>query len=175
MGVHDQFMSTIHDHILENWGIDISNLRIESLNIADRALAASIANQVVTVSEQEARHLMLSKETEIITVQANNKARELQIRVDAEAAATRTKATADAEAIVLMARAAKTAQVLKGEGEAEYANMLSTTELGTDLARLRIQTKAISGIKSVAYVPHLPGILQKGNAVFNSDLVLPKH
>merc|ERR1711964_426433 len=121
MGVHDQFMSTIHDHILENWGIDISNLRIESLNIADRALAASIANQAVTVSEQEARHLMLSKETEIITVQANNKARELQIKVDAESMAIRIKATAESEAIVLKARAEKEAQVLKGQGEQEYA------------------------------------------------------
>lgn len=172
--VHDQFMSTIHDHILENWGIDISNLRIESLNIADRALATSIAKQAVTVSEQEARHLMLTKETEIITVQANNKARELQIRVDAEAMAIRTKATADSEAIVLKARAEKEAQVLKGQGEAKYAELLTSTKLGTELARLRIQSKAISGIKSVAYVPHLPGILEKGNAVFNSDFVLPK-
>merc|ERR1712083_1052298 len=41
--IHDQFMAELHDHILDDWGIDINNIRIESLKIFDKKLAGSIA------------------------------------------------------------------------------------------------------------------------------------
>lgn len=122
--IHDQFMAELHDHILEEWGIDINNIRIESLKIHDKKLAASIANQAVKVSELEAKHMMLSKQTEIINVQANNKAMEMKINVNAEADVIRTQAEAKAQAIISEARAKKEAKILAGQGEAEYSDMV---------------------------------------------------
>ena len=57
--IHDRFMSELHDHILDDWGIDISNIRIESLRIHDKKLASLIANQAIQVSELEAKHMMV--------------------------------------------------------------------------------------------------------------------
>merc|ERR1719410_701563 len=82
--IHDQFMAELHDVILNTWGVDINNIRIESLRIADKKLAQSIANQAISVSEMEAKHMMLAKQTDIITVQANNEAKILMGEGEAE-------------------------------------------------------------------------------------------
>ena len=49
-------------HILENWGIEISNIRIESLKIKDSKLAQNIAQQAVTVSQLKVKYNMLQKQ-----------------------------------------------------------------------------------------------------------------
>merc|ERR1712154_149020 len=40
--VHDEFIQQLHDHVLDEWGIEIQNIRIESLKINDIELQKSI-------------------------------------------------------------------------------------------------------------------------------------
>jgi len=171
--IHDEFMSNLHDTILEQWGIDISNIRIESLRIQDKKLAASIANQAIQVSELEARHMMLEKQTDIITVEANNKAKELEIQTEAEAYAMKRKAEAEAESLLIHARSQKDAKVLQGEGEKEYATLVKESGLGAELALLDVHAQAMKGMKQVCYVPHLPSMLGKANPLMDSGMMLP--
>ena len=91
--VHDQFIQQLHDHgmysnhvndchyndhfcvlVLEEWGIEIQNIRIESLKIHDQQLQKSISNQAIDVSRQHNRYLMLQKQQEIVMVEANSRA-----------------------------------------------------------------------------------------------------
>jgi len=171
--IHDEFMSNLHDNIMQEWGVDISNIRIESLRIQDKKLAGSIANQAIQVSELEARHMMLEKQTDIITVEANNKAKQMEIQCEADAFATKRTAEAEAEKILIKARAQKDAKVLQGEGEKEYATLVKESGLGADLAMLDIHAKAMKGMKQVCYVPHLPSMLGKANPLMDSGLMLP--
>merc|ERR1719419_68217 len=127
--IHDRFMLQLHDVILEQWGIDINNIRIESLRIHDKTLAQSIANQAVQVSQLEAQHMMLAKQSEIKKVEANNRAMQQKIAVEAETDVIRQRAEADAAAIVSKARAQREAKILIGEGEAEYSNLVQKTGL----------------------------------------------
>jgi len=192
--VHDQFMESLHDHMLEDWGIELSNIRIESLKIDDERLAQDISKQAVQVSQQEAKYRMLQKQAELVQVEADNlktqrlkemEATNLIIRskADAEAAArlkemeaTNTiirmkaqaeasalfaKAEAEAKSLVEKAKAEKEAKELRGLGEAKYAGSLSDSALGAELARLRVQADMMQGLNQVAYVPHLPDILNK--------------
>jgi len=71
------------------------------------------------------------------------------------------------------AKAEKQALELKGQGEAEYARLLEATELGTQLASMKIQSQALKGLSQIAYVPHLPGLLQKGGVFSDSSLLMP--
>ena len=34
--VHDEFIQSLHDHVLDEWGVEIQNIRIESLKIDDK-------------------------------------------------------------------------------------------------------------------------------------------
>lgn len=90
--VHDQFIQELHDHVLDEWGIEIQNIRIESLKISDRQLQKSISNQAIDVSKQHNKYIMLQKKQEIIIVEANAGAE--KNRIDTEAEATRIRAAA---------------------------------------------------------------------------------
>lgn len=159
--IHDRFMLQLHDAILEQWGIDINNIRIESLRIHDKQLAQSISSQAVQVSQLEAQHMMLEKQSVIKKVEAHNKAMQQKIAVEAETDVIKQRAEADAAAIVSKAKAQREAKILIGEGEAEYSSLVQKTGLGAELAKMQIQAQAIQGLNQVAYVPHLPGILNK--------------
>ena len=141
---------------------------------------------------------MLQKKQEIVTVEAET--RSTKIRIDATAEANKTRqaaqaeadamiikakasrqvksqqSQADADAILIKARAEKEATELKGQGEAEYSRLLEQTTLGKELAAMRIQADALSGLQQVAYVPHLNGLLSNGNGVFaaDKDMLMPK-
>jgi len=158
--VHDKFMGNLHTHMLE-WGINLHNIRIESLKINDAQLASAISRQAVQVSQQEAKYRMLQKQTEVIQVEANNKKLQRLKEMEATTDIIRAKARADAEAIVMRAEAEKTSRELIGAGEAKYAEYLNSTPLGAELAKMKLQVDMMKGIEKVAYVPHLPDILQK--------------
>jgi len=171
--VHDEFIQQLHDHVLDEWGIEIQNIRIESLKINDPRLQQDISAQAIEVTKQHNRYIMLQKQQEIATVEAETKARQIQIETQADTSKIRVKAQADADAIIIRAKAEKQALELKGQGEAEYARLLESTKLGTELASMKIQSDALKGLKQIAYVPHLPGLLQKGGVYADSSLVMP--
>jgi len=171
--VHDQFIQELHDHVLDEWGIEIQNIRIESLKISDPQLQKSISNQAIDVSKQHNKYLMLQKKQEIIIVEANAAAEKNKIETEAEATRIRSAAQAAADAVVIQAKADKEANVLKGQGQAEFARLLESTALGKDISVMQIQADTLKGLEQVAYVPHLPGMLGAsgifGNKTFDSE------
>lgn len=171
--VHDQFLGQLHDHVLEEWGVEISNIRIESLRIHDPQLAQSIAKSAIQVSELEAEHLMLDKRTQIITVRATNKKKEIEIEVDAAADKMRRLAQAEADAMLIKARADKDAKVLQGEGEAEYSRLVQESGLGAELATLKIHQEALKNVEQIIYVPHLPKLMGESNPLMETSMLMP--
>ena len=171
--VHDEFMLNLHEHVRDEWGIEIQNIRIEALKIADSKLQTNISSQAVQVSNTHNRYMLLMKQQEIVTVQAETDARKIRISTDAEAAQIRTRAQAKADAIVIEAEAKKKAKELEGQGESEYSRLLESTKLGTQLASMKLQADAITGLKQIAYVPHLPGILDRAGVFADKKLLMP--
>jgi len=166
--IHDQFMTKLRNVILDQWGIDINNIRIESLRISDTKLAQSISANAIKVSQLEVKHMMLAKQTDIIKVQANNEARQKKTAVKGETNAIILKANAEAAAIVTRARAERESKILLGEGEAQYSLLVQQTVLGAELAKMQIQADSVSGLEKIAYVPHLPNLLEpSGAGIFN--------
>ena len=159
--VHDKFMAGLHDYMLEGWGIELHNIRIESLKIDDSRLASDISKQAVEVSQQEARYRMLQKQAEVIQVEADNKKTQRLKEMEATAQIIRAQAEAEAEAVVTKAKAQADAKRLLGQGEADFAASLARTPLGAELAKLRVNKEALQGLAKVVYVPHLPQILDK--------------
>eukprot|EP00483_Globobulimina_turgida_P003848 UN03856 len=105
--VHDEFMQQLHDHVRDEWGIEIQNIRIESLKIADARLQSNISSQAIQVSNTHNKFMLLMKQQEIVTVQAETDARKISIQTNAEAKQIRTRAQAKADAIVIEAEAKK--------------------------------------------------------------------
>merc|ERR1711978_492626 len=99
--VHDQFIQELHDHVLDEWGIEIQNIRIESLKISDPQLQKSISNQAIDVSKQHNKYIMLQKKQEIIIVEANADAEKNRIETEAEALRIRAAAQAAADSVVI--------------------------------------------------------------------------
>ena len=60
------------------------------------------------------------------------------------------------------------------QGEKAYAESLSSTSLGAKMAVLKLQAEALSGISKIAYVPHLPGLLEKKDTVLSDSILLPE-
>jgi len=201
--VHDKFLTIVHKHVLKEWGVNISNIRIENLRIHDRQLAQSIAQSAIQVSQLEAEHMMLDKQTKIITVRASNKAKQIEFDVNAEADklkrlaqaeaestlitakaqqdakiydhnTLRRLAEAEAEATLVTAKAEKDAKILQGEGEAEYSRLVQESGLGATLATLSIHKEAMKGVEQIVYVPHLPHMMGKGSPLFDSAILMPE-
>ncbi|GAB5373502.1 hypothetical protein AAMO2058_001757500, partial [Amorphochlora amoebiformis] len=179
--VHDEFLAELHDYMMKDLGVEICNIRINDLRIADGNLSSKISTQAVKIAEQEAEYRMLQKETDILTVRANNRA--VKVRIESQAAAEQlliqAKANADAkelsakadkmssierskaeaEGILLKAAAMRNARIMEGEGDKKYADMVGGSELGGALAKLTVEARALGGLNKVAYVPHLPSLL----------------
>ncbi|GAB5369223.1 hypothetical protein AAMO2058_001387200 [Amorphochlora amoebiformis] len=128
--IHDNFLSELHEYMLKDLGIDISNIRINDLRIASEALAKNISKETIKIAEQEADYRMLQKEADIKTVRAENKALEKKIaaqatadeemiRVKAQNQANIERARARAEAIEIEAIAESKAEVCKAEAKAK--------------------------------------------------------
>eukprot|EP00485_Elphidium_margaritaceum_P002465 CAMPEP_0202692270 /NCGR_PEP_ID=MMETSP1385-20130828/6685_1 /ASSEMBLY_ACC=CAM_ASM_000861 /TAXON_ID=933848 /ORGANISM="Elphidium margaritaceum" /LENGTH=521 /DNA_ID=CAMNT_0049347765 /DNA_START=36 /DNA_END=1601 /DNA_ORIENTATION=- len=167
--VHDQFITQLHDHTLEFWGIEIHNIRIEALKIFDPSLQTSISNQSIDVSKQHNKYLMLQKQQEIVVTEARSNASQKQIAMNAQASTVRAQAQAHADRILINAKADKEAIVLKAEGEAEYARLLSSTKLGNQMSVMRVQAETLQGLNQVAYVPHLPNLLGPHGGIFSPN------
>ena len=77
--VHDEFIQSLHDHVLDEWGVEIQNIRIESLKIDDSKLQSDISKQAIDVSKQHNQYIMLQKKQEIVTVEAQTRATKIQL------------------------------------------------------------------------------------------------
>merc|ERR550534_208772 len=181
--LHTKFMSQVGQHLITTTGIEISNINIEKLRIKDMNLAALISAQAVKISELEAQHKTLKKEGEVKRQQAeiDKDVAEEKAEADyivktkrAEAAKLKTlcEAEANAKSILLKRDAEIEAFIQRSIAEAEHAERMDTSSLHQELAmvkaRMDPQVKALNGMKEIAYIPHLPAIVQQPGGIFSS-------
>eukprot|EP00742_Colponemidia_sp_Colp-10_P006953 GILJ01007462.1.p1 GENE.GILJ01007462.1~~GILJ01007462.1.p1 ORF type:complete len:518 (-),score=65.61 GILJ01007462.1:1629-3182(-) len=180
--VHDQFIETLHDHVMSDWGVSIENIRIESLKIANERLAQDISSQAVIYAKTQAALANAQSETQVqaaaaernantvridaqakanaIETEAVAKANALSIEADAKAKTIKILAEADAEATRLRAGAERERLRLEGEGKGMYMKSLDT-EFGQKLALFDVQATAFKNTEKIAWLPPntLPPIL----------------
>merc|ERR1712176_1133307 len=169
--VHDEFIQQLHQHVLDEWGVEIQNIRIESLKINDPILQKNISNDAIDVSRQHNKYIMLQKQQEIMMVEANTAAAKLQIETSAKTSSIRRKAQANADSKIIFAKAQKDAIELKGKGESEYSRLLESTKLGNKLSLMKVQKEALSGLKQVCYIPAMNGLLDTRQAFAQNKLI----
>merc|ERR1712173_44816 len=168
--VHDEFIQQLHDHVLDEWGVEIQNIRIESLKINDPILQKNISNNAIDVSRQHNKYIMLQKQQEIMMVEANTAAAKLQIETSARTSSIRLRAQANADSKIIQAKAQKDAIEMKGKGESEYSRLLESTKLGNKLSLMKVQKEALSGLKQVCYIPAMNGLLDTRGAFAQNKL-----
>jgi len=177
--VHDQFISKLHDSFVEKYGIEVTNIRIESFKIVNQELATSMSKQALTTAQTETQLANLTGQNAIATAQQQRDAEVARIKAEGEAIKLKTeteaknkaildiaqaeansmliKAKAESESIQLKADAEAKAIILKAEAEAKRADLLSKTPLGSQLATFQLYSdmvqKSLNGVEKVIYLP----------------------
>ncbi len=127
--VHDEFISKLHDSFKTSYGIEISNIRIESFKIMNAKLSASISEQATITATTETQLANLESQREIAITKQTQDADVTRIKATAEALklATETQAKnnaiisdaqTQAESIKVLALAQAQAITIKTEAEA---------------------------------------------------------
>jgi len=196
--MHTRFMSAVGDQLLNKMGIEVLNINIEKLRIEDKHLAKQISSQAVKIAELESQHKTLEKEGEVKREQAKieldvaeanaqaeyvvaqKRAQAIKFEklseAEAEYEAAKLKAEAMIESTRLEADAEIDAYIKRSNAECEHAELMNKTDLSRELALIsahlesvRAKAEAIEGTEQVAYVPHLPTVLQKsGGGIFTN-------
>jgi len=181
--MHTKFMSQVGQQLLATTGIQVANINIEQLRIKDSSLAGLISAQAVKISELEAQHKTLEKEGEVKREQAQIEKDVGKERAEAEyivtvkrAEASKLKALCEAEASAKALRLKNDAEIdayiQRSCAEAEHAERMDTSSLHQELAlvkaRMDPQVQALRGMKEIAYVPHLPAIVQQPGGIFST-------
>lgn len=179
---HDEFMTKLHEDFVTRYGVDIVNVRMESLKIMDTELANEIAQNCLTTAHVENQLSNLQGQNLIATqkeqtaadcekIKAVSEAKAEKTRADAEnkrrvdatkaeAESTKfqliTEAQAQADAILLKAKAEAEAIRLKASAEAERAKLLSQTTLGQQQCLFEIYADMVKssneGVNKVVYL-----------------------
>merc|ERR1712187_51999 len=84
---HDDFLARLHEDFIDRYGIEISNIRVESFKIMDHELSNSISRQAITTAQTENQLANLKGQTEIATAEQERQARVAQIAAEQEARA----------------------------------------------------------------------------------------
>ena len=196
--VHDMFLQELHDYVLKDWGIEINNIRIESLKIKDDVLSKNIAKQAITVSQLEVKYGMLQKQAEITETETRIDVNAKNIKAEGESQVILQKTNAEANSLIAIAEAKKRVKIMEGEAEAEslikiseakkqekimegeggksYLESISVNEYGPHLAQLNIQKDALSGMQQIAYMPQgsVPKLLTQGMFSEGGEFSIPE-
>jgi len=177
--VHDEFIHKLHTSFIEQFGINVCNIRIESFKLMNQELASNISKQALTTAQTETQLSNLAGQTEIATAQQKRDAEVARIRAEgdsmrlktetdarnrttmetakAEAEATLIRAKAEAQALEVRAEAEAKAILLKGEAEAKRATLISSTPLGGQIAMFQLYAdmvkQSMTGVEKVIYLP----------------------
>lgn len=179
---HDEFMTKLHEDFVTRYGVDIANIRMESLKIMDTELANEIAQNCLTTAHVENQLSNLQGQNLIATQKEQTRADCDKIKATAEAKSKETLANAEnsrkveaakaeaeskklrtimeaeavADAILLQARAEAEAIRLKAAAEAERASLLSKTNLGQQQCLFEIYADMVKssneGVDKVVYL-----------------------
>merc|ERR1719193_2084511 len=182
-------MSTVGDQLLDTMGIEVVNINIEKLRIEDKHLAKQISSQAVKIAELESQHKTLEKEGEVKREQAKIELDVAEAKAQAEYIVAKKRADGVKLENLSIAEAAYEAQRLQGQAsvqmtklrseaeteayirrskaEYEHAQGMNKSELSKKLALIsaqlegvKVQAKAMTGLKQISYVPHLPGLME---------------
>eukprot|EP01119_Soliformovum_irregulare_P018340 TRINITY_DN55_c2_g1_i1.p1 TRINITY_DN55_c2_g1~~TRINITY_DN55_c2_g1_i1.p1 ORF type:complete len:685 (+),score=227.55 TRINITY_DN55_c2_g1_i1:51-2105(+) len=177
--VHDEFIFKLHDSFMAKFGIEITNIRIESFKITNVELANNISRQALTTANTENQLANLAGQTEIATAQQRRDADVNKIKADgdavklktetdarnratletarAQADATVIKAKAEAESKTLRAEAEAKSILIKAEAEARRSQLLAATPLGGQMATFEIYSdmmkSSMTNVKKIVYLP----------------------
>lgn len=141
---HDEFLSKLHDEFLERYGIEITNIRIESFKIIGEELANNISQQALTTAQTECQLANLAGQTEIATKQQEREATMRQIGAQSEADALKVVTDSKNAALISEAEAqAKAAQVkVEWAARAEATSTIERAKAEAEAIRLRGQAEA---------------------------------
>jgi len=139
---HDEFLSKLHDEFLERYGIEITNIRIESFKIMGEDLANNISQQALTTAATECQLANLAGQTEIATKEKERDARTRQIEAQAEADALKTKTDSKNEALISEAKAKAQAEQLKVETAAKAEALATVERAKADAEAIRLKGQA---------------------------------
>jgi len=129
---HDEFLARLHDDFMNRYGIEISNIRVESFKIMDAELASFISRQAITTAETENQLSNLKGQTEIATAEQERQARVAQIAAEQEARTL--KLTTDSQ---------NKAQLEKSESAAKSAAFTANQKAEAMIAQARAEAEGI--------------------------------
>jgi regulator of protease activity HflC (stomatin/prohibitin superfamily) len=173
--VHDGFIVELNKD-LQLHGIEINNIRIESLTISDPKLSENISAQALITaqtattlanidSQTRIKVAEARREADVACIEAGMKANNEKIAADAaaavlatqakaQAAAIITEATAQAEATKLQAEADKIRRRCEADADSGYANAIGSTRVGVTLELAKLQAKTMTGVSKTIYLPN---------------------
>lgn len=136
---HDEFLARLHDDFKQRYGIDISNLRVESFKIMDQELASCISRQAINSAQTENQLTNLKSQTEIATAEqerrssveqiaAQQEARALKISTESQNQAQLDKAESQAKAQTLATNQAAEAQIAQARADAQSIKLRAEAE-----------------------------------------------
>lgn len=137
--VHDHFISLLHDDFINNWGIELQNIRIDCMSIVDKKLAQEISEQsllYVTTQVQltNLNYSKIIKDTEarrdaaVAVINAEAQKRIDELAAESVAIKTRIISSAEAEAKNIQANAYSKKTEILSKAQAECAVMLAEAE-----------------------------------------------
>jgi len=177
--VHDEFIHKLHDNFKGLYGIEISNIRINDIQIMSPDLADNISKQAIITAQTETKLTNLTSQREIATTETERDAAVARIKTaaaaqqlqtdtqartsatissaNAKAAALKIEAMGIAQSTLVKAEAEAKAIELKASAEKKRAQDLSSTPLGEKLALLSVQSemiqKSMEGVTKIIYLP----------------------
>ncbi|NRA47297.1 MAG: hypothetical protein HRU09_20295 [Oligoflexales bacterium] len=181
---HDQFVEDLQRTFGDKYGIHIENIRILSIEFADRKLAESITNNAILYAQTRAQLENIKSQQKINTEKANYE-REVKViesegesqaainrakgkgeamRIEAEMKAKQIEILAEAQAkqVRLAADAEKYRIEKEAEAKQEYAKKLGETDLGKDMTLYEIQAKAMEKTGGLVLAEKIPNIVTDG-------------
>lgn len=137
---HDEFLAKLHDDFVNRYGIEISNIRVESFKIMDQELSASISRQAIMTAQTENQIANLRGQTEIATTEQERQARVAQIAAEQEARAL--KIATDSQNAALLQKAESQAKSQAFAVNQEAQNKIEQAKADAEAIRIRAQADA---------------------------------
>ena len=139
--------------LIEKYGIEIDNIRIEDFKIMNEQLANSISNQAMITAKFENELANLNSQKEINSAQQDRDATVVKIKTQAEALKLKTETEAKttammveaktkAESIEIMAKAEANALAIKIKAEADAKAYLTKKQADAEAEAIKLKSEA---------------------------------
>eukprot|EP01111_Echinosteliopsis_oligospora_P005129 TRINITY_DN1832_c2_g1_i1.p1 TRINITY_DN1832_c2_g1~~TRINITY_DN1832_c2_g1_i1.p1 ORF type:complete len:805 (-),score=239.67 TRINITY_DN1832_c2_g1_i1:156-2570(-) len=141
--VHDEFISKLHGSFKKSYGLDISNIRIESFKISNTTLADTISQQAIITAQTETKLANLEGQREIATQEMKRSTAVTLIKTQAMAQQVSAETNARNTNLLSDAHAKATAAKILADGEATTITIKANSDARTMLVKAEAQAKAI--------------------------------